>query len=195
MNSTFSIPRANVSHSGKYHCTGLIWRSMRTSQSVAITVQGGSSVRVGRGLGGTAAWGPERCPRRNSCALRKRGGGTGALINIGQGAGGGAGVRGPQPQVAGGKAVCRWPRRSYPKDSSDAELPGGRRGSLSSWTCPRTESFPFLLSAHAVLIRSLLKAGHVPRFEALLDPVAVPSTRGGFRPPSLLSLRADRSPS
>ncbi|XP_077616188.1 low affinity immunoglobulin gamma Fc region receptor II-b isoform X1 [Crocuta crocuta] len=39
MNSTFSIPRANVSHSGKYHCTGLIWPSMRTSQSVAITVQ------------------------------------------------------------------------------------------------------------------------------------------------------------
>ncbi|XP_058556230.1 low affinity immunoglobulin gamma Fc region receptor II-b isoform X1 [Neofelis nebulosa] len=42
MNSTFSIPRANLSHSGEYHCTGLIGRSLQTSQPVAITVQGSS---------------------------------------------------------------------------------------------------------------------------------------------------------
>uniref|UniRef100_A0A8C9D7I1 Ig-like domain-containing protein n=2 Tax=Panthera leo TaxID=9689 RepID=A0A8C9D7I1_PANLE len=42
MNSTFSIPRANLSHSGEYHCTGLIGRSLQASQPVAITVQGSS---------------------------------------------------------------------------------------------------------------------------------------------------------
>ncbi|XP_029791600.1 low affinity immunoglobulin gamma Fc region receptor II-like isoform X2 [Suricata suricatta] len=39
-NSTFSIPRANLSHSGKYHCTGLIGQKLQTSLPVAITVQG-----------------------------------------------------------------------------------------------------------------------------------------------------------
>ncbi|XP_046932449.1 low affinity immunoglobulin gamma Fc region receptor II-b isoform X3 [Lynx rufus] len=42
MNSTFSIPRANLSHSGEYHCTGLIGKSLQASQPVAITVQGSS---------------------------------------------------------------------------------------------------------------------------------------------------------
>uniref|UniRef100_A0ABI7XBK2 Ig-like domain-containing protein n=1 Tax=Felis catus TaxID=9685 RepID=A0ABI7XBK2_FELCA len=41
-NSTFSIPRANLSHSGEYHCTGLIGKSLQASQPVAITVQGSS---------------------------------------------------------------------------------------------------------------------------------------------------------
>ncbi|XP_045311348.1 low affinity immunoglobulin gamma Fc region receptor II-b isoform X1 [Leopardus geoffroyi] len=42
MNSTFSIPRANLSHSGEYYCTGLIGKSLQASQPVAITVQGSS---------------------------------------------------------------------------------------------------------------------------------------------------------
>lgn len=36
----FSIPRANSSHSGKYHCTGFIRKSRHSSQAVSIAVRG-----------------------------------------------------------------------------------------------------------------------------------------------------------
>ncbi|KAL2771401.1 low affinity immunoglobulin gamma Fc region receptor II-b isoform 12 [Daubentonia madagascariensis] len=39
-NSNFSIPQANHSHSGDYHCTGNIGQMLHSSQSVTITVQG-----------------------------------------------------------------------------------------------------------------------------------------------------------
>ncbi|XP_044122677.1 low affinity immunoglobulin gamma Fc region receptor II-b isoform X3 [Neovison vison] len=39
LNSTFFIPEANLSHSGDYHCTGMIGQMLRFSQSVAITVR------------------------------------------------------------------------------------------------------------------------------------------------------------
>ncbi|XP_016048143.1 low affinity immunoglobulin gamma Fc region receptor III-like [Erinaceus europaeus] len=38
-NSDFSIPSANASHSGKYHCTGFIGKMRYSSQPVTITVQ------------------------------------------------------------------------------------------------------------------------------------------------------------
>ncbi|KAG8515758.1 Fc receptor-like A [Galemys pyrenaicus] len=38
-NSNFSIPEANLSHSGAYHCTGYIMRNLHSSASVVITVQ------------------------------------------------------------------------------------------------------------------------------------------------------------
>lgn len=40
MNSTFFIPQADSSHSGEYHCTGFVWKTRYSSQSVSITVQG-----------------------------------------------------------------------------------------------------------------------------------------------------------
>ncbi|XP_057350964.1 low affinity immunoglobulin gamma Fc region receptor II isoform X3 [Manis pentadactyla] len=43
MNSSFSIPRANVSHSGSYHCTGVIGQMRHSSRPLTITVQGSSS--------------------------------------------------------------------------------------------------------------------------------------------------------
>ncbi|XP_038442203.1 low affinity immunoglobulin gamma Fc region receptor II-b isoform X5 [Canis lupus familiaris] len=43
LNSTFFIPEANLSHSGHYHCTGMIGQMLRLSQPVAITVQGSDS--------------------------------------------------------------------------------------------------------------------------------------------------------
>ncbi|XP_059944338.1 low affinity immunoglobulin gamma Fc region receptor II-b isoform X2 [Mesoplodon densirostris] len=43
LRSTFSIPQANLSHSGEYHCTGFIGQTMHSSQPVTITVQGSSS--------------------------------------------------------------------------------------------------------------------------------------------------------
>ncbi|XP_030889834.1 low affinity immunoglobulin gamma Fc region receptor II-b isoform X2 [Leptonychotes weddellii] len=42
LNATFFIPEANLSHSGNYHCTGMIGQMLRFSQPVAITVQGSS---------------------------------------------------------------------------------------------------------------------------------------------------------
>jgi len=42
LNSTFFIPEANLSHSGDYHCSGMIGQMLRISQPVAITVQGSS---------------------------------------------------------------------------------------------------------------------------------------------------------
>ena len=54
-NSTFFIPHANVSHSGKYHCSGFIGKKRHMSQPMSITVQGGSAVQAAgdeaRGLG------------------------------------------------------------------------------------------------------------------------------------------------
>ncbi|OWK05264.1 hypothetical protein Celaphus_00001775 [Cervus elaphus hippelaphus] len=41
--SNFSIPRANFSHSGKYHCTAFIGKTPHSSQPVNITVQESSS--------------------------------------------------------------------------------------------------------------------------------------------------------
>uniref|UniRef100_A0A8C9DF86 Ig-like domain-containing protein n=1 Tax=Prolemur simus TaxID=1328070 RepID=A0A8C9DF86_PROSS len=38
-NANFSIPQANHSHSGDYHCTGIIGQTPHSSQSVTITVQ------------------------------------------------------------------------------------------------------------------------------------------------------------
>ncbi|XP_058395657.1 low affinity immunoglobulin gamma Fc region receptor II-b-like isoform X15 [Diceros bicornis minor] len=40
LNSSFSIRQANLSHSGEYHCTGVIGQMLHTSQPVNITVQG-----------------------------------------------------------------------------------------------------------------------------------------------------------
>lgn len=37
-NASFSIPRANASHSGAYHCSGLLGQMQHTSQPVNITV-------------------------------------------------------------------------------------------------------------------------------------------------------------
>ncbi|XP_069336405.1 low affinity immunoglobulin gamma Fc region receptor II-a isoform X4 [Eulemur rufifrons] len=42
-NANFSIPQANHSHSGDYHCTGIIGQTPRSSQSVTITVQANST--------------------------------------------------------------------------------------------------------------------------------------------------------
>lgn len=42
MNSSFSIPRANVSHSGTYHCTGVIGQMRHSSRPMAIAVRGGN---------------------------------------------------------------------------------------------------------------------------------------------------------
>nr|AHH28248.1 Fc gamma receptor II [Sus scrofa] len=39
VDSNFSIPQANQSHSGEYHCTGFIGKMSYSSQSVNITVQ------------------------------------------------------------------------------------------------------------------------------------------------------------
>ncbi|XP_021554113.1 low affinity immunoglobulin gamma Fc region receptor II-b isoform X1 [Neomonachus schauinslandi] len=61
LNSTFFIPEANLSHSGDYHCTGMIGQMLRFSQPVAITVQGSSwsdssvVMTVGAAVAGTAA--------------------------------------------------------------------------------------------------------------------------------------------
>ncbi|KAM5203373.1 low affinity immunoglobulin gamma Fc region receptor III-like isoform 2-T2 [Hipposideros larvatus] len=38
--SNFSIPHANASHSGEYHCSGNIGQTLHSSRSVSITVQG-----------------------------------------------------------------------------------------------------------------------------------------------------------
>ncbi|XP_012584460.1 PREDICTED: low affinity immunoglobulin gamma Fc region receptor II-b isoform X2 [Condylura cristata] len=38
-NLNFSIPHANLSHSGEYYCTGFIGRTSYTSESVAIVIQ------------------------------------------------------------------------------------------------------------------------------------------------------------
>ncbi|KAF6292834.1 Fc fragment of IgG receptor IIb [Rhinolophus ferrumequinum] len=38
-NSSFSIPEANASHSGEYHCLGIIGNTKRVSQPVTITMQ------------------------------------------------------------------------------------------------------------------------------------------------------------
>ncbi|XP_032497932.1 low affinity immunoglobulin gamma Fc region receptor II-like isoform X4 [Phocoena sinus] len=40
LRSNFSIPQANLSHSGEYHCTGFIGQTVYSSQPVTITVQG-----------------------------------------------------------------------------------------------------------------------------------------------------------
>ncbi|XP_039695791.1 low affinity immunoglobulin gamma Fc region receptor II-b-like isoform X2 [Pteropus medius] len=42
-NFFFSIPRANGSHSGEYHCTGFIGKMRHSSPRVSITVRGSSS--------------------------------------------------------------------------------------------------------------------------------------------------------
>ncbi|XP_032497923.1 low affinity immunoglobulin gamma Fc region receptor II-like isoform X3 [Phocoena sinus] len=42
LRSNFSIPQANLSHSGEYHCTGFIGQTVYSSQPVTITVQGGN---------------------------------------------------------------------------------------------------------------------------------------------------------
>ncbi|XP_049563894.1 low affinity immunoglobulin gamma Fc region receptor II isoform X14 [Orcinus orca] len=39
LRSNFCIPRANLSHSGEYHCTGFIGQTVYSSQPVTITVQ------------------------------------------------------------------------------------------------------------------------------------------------------------
>lgn len=44
--SNFSIPRANFSHSGKYHCTAFIGKTPHSSQPVNITVQGEDSLKM-----------------------------------------------------------------------------------------------------------------------------------------------------
>ncbi|XP_015843399.1 low affinity immunoglobulin gamma Fc region receptor II isoform X4 [Peromyscus maniculatus bairdii] len=41
----FSISKANHSHSGNYHCTGLLGKTKHSSQPVTITVQGPKSTR------------------------------------------------------------------------------------------------------------------------------------------------------
>nr|XP_012418894.1 PREDICTED: low affinity immunoglobulin gamma Fc region receptor II-b isoform X2 [Odobenus rosmarus divergens] len=61
LNSTFFIPEANLSHSGDYHCTGMIGQMLRFSQPVAITVRGSSwsdssmVMTAGAVVAGTAA--------------------------------------------------------------------------------------------------------------------------------------------
>ncbi|XP_054567511.1 low affinity immunoglobulin gamma Fc region receptor II-b isoform X3 [Eptesicus fuscus] len=47
-NSSFSIPHANASHSGAYHCSGFLGQTLHASQSVSITVPGGSPAQVAR---------------------------------------------------------------------------------------------------------------------------------------------------
>ncbi|KAM8812097.1 low affinity immunoglobulin gamma Fc region receptor II-b [Rhynchonycteris naso] len=47
VNSNFTIPQANTSHSGKYHCTGRMRDTLYTSQPVSITVQASSSSLLG----------------------------------------------------------------------------------------------------------------------------------------------------
>ncbi|XP_057583309.1 low affinity immunoglobulin gamma Fc region receptor II-like isoform X2 [Hippopotamus amphibius kiboko] len=42
MSSNFSIPQANLSHSGEYHCTGFMGKTRHSSQHVTITVRGSS---------------------------------------------------------------------------------------------------------------------------------------------------------
>nr|KAF6290604.1 Fc fragment of IgG receptor IIa [Myotis myotis] len=54
-NASFSIPHANASHSGAYHCSGLLGQTQHTSQPVNITVPGGSSGLEGRGGGAPSA--------------------------------------------------------------------------------------------------------------------------------------------
>ena len=44
--TNFSIPRANLSHSGQYHCTAFIGKMLHSSQPVNITVQGGDSLKM-----------------------------------------------------------------------------------------------------------------------------------------------------
>uniref|UniRef100_A0A8C8ZVS4 Ig-like domain-containing protein n=1 Tax=Prolemur simus TaxID=1328070 RepID=A0A8C8ZVS4_PROSS len=52
-NANFSIPQANHSHSGDYHCTGIIGQTPHSSQSVTITVQGmGLCAVMPPGMGG-----------------------------------------------------------------------------------------------------------------------------------------------
>lgn len=46
LNFTFSIPRANSSHSGEYHCTGFIGQMQHSSRRVSIAVRGGCRPRV-----------------------------------------------------------------------------------------------------------------------------------------------------
>ncbi|ELK16361.1 Low affinity immunoglobulin gamma Fc region receptor II [Pteropus alecto] len=43
LNFTFSIPQANSSHSGEYHCTGFIGQMQHSSPRVSIAVQGSGS--------------------------------------------------------------------------------------------------------------------------------------------------------
>nr|XP_023496620.1 low affinity immunoglobulin gamma Fc region receptor II-a isoform X2 [Equus caballus] len=47
VNSSYSIPQANLSHSGVYHCTGVIGQMLHLSQPVNITVQGTLKVLAG----------------------------------------------------------------------------------------------------------------------------------------------------
>ncbi|XP_066227445.1 Fc receptor-like A isoform X4 [Saccopteryx leptura] len=47
VNSNFSIPQANTSHSGKYHCTGHGTKMLYTSRPVSITVRASSSSLLG----------------------------------------------------------------------------------------------------------------------------------------------------
>ena len=42
LRSNFSIPRANLSHSGQYHCTAFLGKTGHSSQPVNITVQDGN---------------------------------------------------------------------------------------------------------------------------------------------------------
>ncbi|XP_014638757.1 PREDICTED: low affinity immunoglobulin gamma Fc region receptor III-like isoform X1 [Ceratotherium simum simum] len=46
LNSSFSIRQANLSHSGMYHCTGVIGQMLHTSQPVNIIVQGPAALFV-----------------------------------------------------------------------------------------------------------------------------------------------------
>ena len=42
LRNNFSIPRANLSHSGQYHCTAFLGKTGHSSQPVNITVQDGN---------------------------------------------------------------------------------------------------------------------------------------------------------
>ncbi|XP_005677201.2 PREDICTED: low affinity immunoglobulin gamma Fc region receptor II isoform X1 [Capra hircus] len=42
LRSNFSVPRANLSHSGQYHCTAFLGKTPHSSQPVNITVQDGN---------------------------------------------------------------------------------------------------------------------------------------------------------
>ncbi|XP_061256474.1 low affinity immunoglobulin gamma Fc region receptor II-a isoform X1 [Bos javanicus] len=44
--TNFSIPRANLSHSGQYHCTAFIGKMLHSSQPVNITVQDGNEEQM-----------------------------------------------------------------------------------------------------------------------------------------------------
>lgn len=48
-NASFSIPHANASHSGAYHCSGLLGQMLHSSQPVNITVPGGNPAQVAGG--------------------------------------------------------------------------------------------------------------------------------------------------